>query len=108
MDSFPSNIIDIRDIQDVIDNYKKKISHFLIKLKNKEIHLKCDNYDEKNKWLQAIQYMRNKYSSSCYFNERKYKEDIDDETSLLIYAENEMRHWDEIKVGLLKLSCKLI
>jgi hypothetical protein len=66
------------------------------------MHLKCDDYDQKNKWVSAIEYMRTRYSSSMSFNERNYKETIDDETSLKIYAENERRHWDEIKVP---ISC---
>ena len=88
----------MRDIQEIKNNYKKKISHFLIKLKNKQIHLKCDDYDEKNKWISAITFMKNKYSLSCYFNERNYKEKLDYETKLRIFSENEQDHWEDIKV----------
>ena len=81
-----------------MDNYQKKISHFLLRLKDKEVHLKCDDYDQKNKWVGAIRYFRARHQSTICFNERYYKETLDDETKIQIYAENEQRHWDQVKV----------
>jgi hypothetical protein len=96
---YPTNIIDVRDIQDIEDEYQNKISHFLIKLRDYQVHLKCDNYDEKNQWIKAIGFMREKFKASCFFSERKYKEDIQDEMKLQIYSENEQRNWEQAKVG---------
>jgi hypothetical protein len=101
--SFPLNIINVRDIKDVIDNYKDKMSHFLIKLDDGSMHLKCDNYDVKNEWLKAIQFMREKFKASYFFNQRKYKEAIDDETSMRIRAENEWSNWESLQVGFMVL-----
>ena len=89
----------MRDIKDVVDNYKDKLSHFLIQLEGNSLHLKCDNYDEKNDWLRAIQFMRDRFQSSCFFSQRKYKERIDDETSIRIQAEIEWKNGDELQVG---------
>lgn len=88
----------MREIKDVVDNYKGKISHFLIELPDNQIHLKCDNYDDKSAWIKAINFMRDRFQSSLYFNQRRYKEKLDDETSLRIIAENEWKNWDDIQV----------
>jgi hypothetical protein len=63
-----------------------------------DIHLKCDDYDEKAKWITAINFFRKQFSSEGVFSEYKYKEKLDDETSLRIYAENEILNWSTIKV----------
>ena len=98
---YPSNIIDVRNIKDLEDNYKNKLSHFLLKLEDSDIHLKCDDYDAKAEWINVINFFRDKYNTDVVYNEFKYKEKLDDETSLRIYAENEMKHWDSIKVNIL-------
>lgn len=95
----PANIIDVRDIVGIEDSYKNKISHFLVKLADYELHLKCDNYDVKNNWIKAIRYMKDKFKNSSFFNSRKYKEEINDEVMLQIYAENEQKQWEKVKVA---------
>jgi hypothetical protein len=74
------------------------MSHFLIELEKHKIHLKCDNYDEKNEWIKAILFMKEKFETSVYMNQAKYKEKLDDETKIQIYAENEWANWEDIRV----------
>lgn len=75
------------------------MSHFRLLLPKRQLHLKCDDYDQKARWVLAIRFLSAKYSSARSFEERKYKERTDDETSLRIIAENETRHWAEMEVG---------
>ena len=73
------------------------MSHFMINLGKHKIHLKCDNYDEKNQWLKAIAFMREKFQTSG-FMKKEHKEELDYETKTKIYAENEWANWEEIRV----------
>lgn len=90
--------MDVRDIVEIEDSYQNKISHFLIRLVDNELHLKCDNYDVKNNWIKAIRFMKRKFKNSNHFSKRKYKEEINDEIMLEIYAENEQKHWKQVQV----------
>jgi hypothetical protein len=86
----------VRSIVDIEDNFEGKLSHFLVDMGKNKMHLKCDNYDEKDLWLKAIEFMRNKFRTSGMGGQ--YKEGVDDETRTRIYAENEWANWEEIRV----------
>jgi hypothetical protein len=51
-------------------------------------------------WIKAITFMKDKFKASCFFNKRKYKEEIDDEIMLEIFSEIEQSHWDSLKVNI--------
>lgn len=89
----------MRDIVEVVDEFRGKISHFLVRLPDYELHLKSDNYDVKNAWVEAIRFMKAKFASDCFYEQRGYKEEINDEAMLEIYAELEQQLWESVRVA---------
>lgn len=42
------------EIKELVDNHTGKKNHFLLKLPNESIHMKCDKDAEKDKWVDAL------------------------------------------------------
>jgi hypothetical protein len=86
-------------IEEIVDSYSGKYDHFMLRGKNMDLHLKCDVMEEKKKWIDGINYMREYYkhdkSSVILLKE------LDDEIRLMILAENDLRFWNKIMVIIL-------
>ena len=93
---FPSFIIDVRSIEKIVDSYSGKYDHFMIRAKKLNLHLKCDIMDEKKKWIDSINFMRDQYKSDK--TPFILQKELDDEIKLEILSENDLRYWNEIKV----------
>ena len=92
-------MIDVLNIREVEDNYMDKHSHFALKIFDKIVHLKIDNYDLKAKWISAIESLKNHYLFLGHRPTMKeYKKNVKDEIMLKIMAENESRNFEAIEV----------
>ncbi len=71
----------ITEIKELVDNYEGKKSHFLLKLDNEAVHLKCDDAAEKERWVQAISKLRAIYQGKKVFDfeddRKSHKDEID-------------------------------
>lgn len=81
----------------VIPSYKGKKSHFFLKLKGKgkDLHLKCDDYKEANKWVESLTGLSDYYRGKRivdWIDERKdYKSEIDIRVTIMIMKEQESK-----------------
>lgn len=97
----PSTIIDVADIRDVVNDFNNKAGHMLIRLDRQDLHLKSDEVEVKNKFVESVQYMREIFSvKQSTRKEQKTKNRVDDEIKLEILAENDVSDWARIQVGI--------
>jgi hypothetical protein len=80
----------------VVDSYSGKYDHFLIRSKGLDLHLKCDVMEEKTKWIEGINYLKNYYKHDK--SPLIIQKELDDEIKLEILAENDLRFWIELQV----------
>lgn len=93
---FPSFFVDVRAIDKIVDSYSGKYDHFMLRGKDMNLHLKCDVMEDKKKWIDGINYLREHYKFDK--SPLLVQKELDDELKLEILAENELRCWNEIKV----------
>jgi hypothetical protein len=93
--SFPIFIVDIRAIEKIVDSYSGKYDHFMLRGKNMDLHLKCDNMEDKTKWIEGIKYLKEYYKHDN--SPLIIQKEMDDEMKLDILAENDLRFWIEIE-----------
>jgi hypothetical protein len=80
-----------------VPRYKGKNSHFFLKLKGsgKDLHLKCDNIQEANKWVESLEGLSSWYMGKKivdWIDERKdYKDEIDVRIVVMIMCEQESK-----------------
>lgn len=83
----------ITEIKELVDNYEGKKSHFLLKLENETVHLKCDEAAEKDRWVQAITRLRTIYQGKKVFDfeddRKSHKDEIDVRILNMIMDEQE-------------------
>ena len=89
-------------IEEVIDSYSGKYDHFMLRGKNMDLHLKCDVMEDKKKWINGINFMREFYKHDK--TPIVLEKELDDEVRLQILAENDLRFWTQLKVALTRTS----
>lgn len=81
------------DIKEIVNNYEGKNTHFLLKLEAENIHMKCDDTKEKDKWIGCLNGLREIYKGKKMLDwddERKsHKDEIDLRLVNLIIDEQE-------------------
>ena len=91
------DLIYIKQISEIIDEYKDKKTHFFIKtIDNNEYHFKCKDTKEKNDWIKTLNFFRDYYKNETIEGEGIIEE-IDLETDIRISAEIEKLNFDKIK-----------
>ena len=89
----PESVIFINQIKDIEDNYGGKKSHFLLKLDQENIHMKCDENSEKEKWVTSIRKLMEIYKGKKILDwdddKRSHKEEIDIRVVNIIMDEQE-------------------
>lgn len=83
----------VTDIKEIVNNLEGKKTHFLLKLEGENIHMKCDDTKEKDKWIDCLNGLREIYKGKKMLDwddERKsHKEEIDLRLVNLIIDEQE-------------------
>ena len=80
------------EVQHLVDNHLGKTNHFLLKLSNESIHMKCDKDAEKYGWVVAVRACMARYNSSKSRDPRtSHKDSIDPVVMQEIMAEQEGR-----------------
>jgi len=87
--------VDIRAIDKIVDSYSGKYDHFMLRGKGMDLHLKCDDMDQKKKWIDRINYLKEYYKEDN--SPLIIQKEMDDEIKLAILAENDLRFWTEIQ-----------
>lgn len=88
----------ITEILQVTPNYKGKKGHFFLKLKGdgKDLHLKCDNTKDAERWVESLDGLSSFYMGKKiidWVDERKdYKDEIDPRIMLMIMTEQESKN----------------
>ena len=95
-------LIYIKQITEVIDEFKNKKVHFLIITDSKKHHFKCKDIKEKNEWIKTLNFFREYYKSEKPEKEEEEKKSEDPEKAELeslirISAEIEKSNFDKIK-----------
>jgi hypothetical protein len=83
----------VTDIKEIVNNFEGKNTHFLLKLEGENIHMKCDDTKEKDKWIGCLNGLREIYKGKKLIDwdeERKsHKVEIDLRLVNLIIDEQE-------------------
>lgn len=83
----------VTDIKEIVNNLEGKKTHFLLKLEGENIHMKCDDTKEKEKWIDSLNGLREIYRGKKVLDwddERKsHKDEIDLRLVNLIIDEQE-------------------
>lgn len=91
----PEAVVFITEIKELVDDLEGKKNHFLLKLEKESIHLKCDDTREKERWVSAINRLRNIYQGKKIFDweddRRSHKDEIDIRVMNVIMDEQEGR-----------------
>lgn len=85
----------VTDILEIEDNYKGKNNHFLLRLDNETIHMKCDDKAFKDKWVTSLKGLLAIYQGKKVLDweddRRSHKEELDIRILYAIMDEQESR-----------------
>lgn len=89
----PEAVVFISDIQELVDNFDGKKGHFMLRMEQESIHLKCDEVKDKSKWVESIEGLRLAYAGKRIFDweddRKSHKDELDVRVLHLIMDEHE-------------------
>lgn len=91
----------ITDIKEIVDNYEGKETHFLLRLDNEQIHLKCDDVKQKQAWVASLNFLRKAYEGRKIIDwdddRKSHKDGADIRLTNMIMEEHEDEFSEEIQ-----------